>query len=184
MTKYYFVRHGESEANAAGVLAGGLDFPLTDKGTQQALEVAQNIKLSDIKFDSILSSPLSRAHNTAKIIAEVNNYSETDIQIIDELAGGAGGDLEGLPYKNWYDTPEEELAEHGGENAEMLRRRIGKAIIRIIELTNSDDNSLIVAHASVYQMVKAINDHIEPATAAYEIENVKTGEFTEINIEI
>jgi len=183
MTKYYFVRHGQSESNASGVLAGWLDFPLTDNGVQQAIETADNIKRSGVKFDSILSSPLSRAYRTAGIIAETNGYTKEDIQIIDDLKGGGGGDLEGLPYKHWYATPEEEIAElHGGEDAEILRRRIGKVITRITELTSEDDSTLIVAHAAVYQMIKAIYDKIEPATEAYKIANIKHGEFIEIDL--
>lgn len=184
MTRYYFARHGESEANEAGILAGSIDYPLTNNGVKQAVDTANNIKESGVRFDSILSSPLLRAYHTAKVIAEVNQYKEEDIHIIDELSGGAGGDLEGLPYKHWYDTPEEEIVDHGGEDAETLRRRVGKAIIKIIELTCEDENILIVSHAGIYQMLKAIYNEVEPATEAYKIINTKNGEFTEINIKL
>jgi len=79
MTKYYFVRHGESESNCDGVLAGHLDYPLTDNGIRQAIDAAKSIKESGVKFDSMLSSPLSRAYDTAKIIASFNQYKEEDI---------------------------------------------------------------------------------------------------------
>lgn len=181
MTKYYFVRHGESTANAAGILAGWSDHPLTNRGIEQAVEAAQNIKMAGIEFDTIMSSPLSRALQTARIIAEINGYPEDIVETIDELKGGSGGDLENLPYKHWYATPENEIASvHGGEDAELLRARVGRAIVRIVEETIDADNVLLVAHAGVYQMIRGIYQGVEPATEAYKVANARNGEFVEI----
>jgi probable phosphoglycerate mutase len=183
MTKYYFVRHGESMANASGILAGSLDFLLTGNGIKQATEAADKIVKSGIEFDSIISSPLLRAYCTAQIIAEIIGFKKEHIRIVDSLRGGSGGDLEGLPYKYWYATPEEEIAKlHGAEDAEMLRKRIGQAITRVAELTIDDENTLIVAHAVVYQMLRAIHANVEPATEAYKIAYANNGEFVEIDI--
>ena len=183
MTKYYFVRHGESTANAAALLAGWSDYPLTGRGIEQAAEAAQSIKAAGIEFDTIMSSPLSRALQTARIIAEINGYPEDSVKIVDDLKGGSGGDLEGLPYKHWYATPEEEIASvHGGEDAKLLRVRIGRAIVRIVETTIDADNVLLVAHASIYQMIRAIYDGVEPATEAYKVTNARNGEFVEMGL--
>ncbi len=38
------LRHGESEGNAAGVIQGQSDHPLTDKGRQQAQALADRWK--------------------------------------------------------------------------------------------------------------------------------------------
>ena len=64
MTRIYFVRHGQSEANARGLVAGHLDVPLTPLGEQQAQETAQYLK--DVPFSHIYTSPLSRAYRTAE----------------------------------------------------------------------------------------------------------------------
>src|SRR4051812_23726448 len=63
----YLVRHGQSHGNHP-VDTYGLDKELTEKGHQQAKEAAKNLK--KIKFDAIFASPLRRAQQTAKIIAE------------------------------------------------------------------------------------------------------------------
>lgn len=62
-----FVRHGETEWNLIKKTQGHLDSPLTSMGVSQALEVAT--KLKDCQFNLIISSPLGRAFETAKILA-------------------------------------------------------------------------------------------------------------------
>lgn len=63
----YLVRHGQSHGNYP-VDTYGLDRELTEKGHEQAKAAAKNLK--KIKFDTIFTSPLVRAQQTAKIIAE------------------------------------------------------------------------------------------------------------------
>jgi broad specificity phosphatase PhoE len=63
------LRHAQSEGNAQGVLQGQSDFPLSEIGIQQAGALAQRWQKERLCFDCILSSPLSRARQTAEIIA-------------------------------------------------------------------------------------------------------------------
>ncbi|KRL97272.1 histidine phosphatase family protein [Liquorilactobacillus satsumensis] len=71
MTTLYIIRHGQSEANAAGILQGSqIDTPLTAKGRQQALTVRQKLAATTaIHFDLVFASPLLRAAQTAQLIA-------------------------------------------------------------------------------------------------------------------
>jgi broad specificity phosphatase PhoE len=63
----YFVRHGESEANLLWEFSNGLGkHPLTEKGRQQALELAQ--KLKGLPITACYTSPILRALETAQII--------------------------------------------------------------------------------------------------------------------
>lgn len=63
----YLVRHGESEENASHVHRG-LEAELTDKGREQAEIVAGRIERLDV--DVLLSSPFTRALDTARAIGE------------------------------------------------------------------------------------------------------------------
>lgn len=75
MTKLILLRHGESRANAANVYTGWNDVPLTDKGRQQAKIAGEKIKkLSDFCPTRIHTSVLSRAIETANIVAEVCGF--------------------------------------------------------------------------------------------------------------
>lgn len=67
MTRVLLVRHGRTTANAAGVLAGRMsDVHLDDTGIQQAEAVAQ--LLSGVPITSVVTSPLVRTVETAKLI--------------------------------------------------------------------------------------------------------------------
>ena len=63
-----FIRHGQTDWNATGRLQGTTDIPLNDTGRQQAREAIDVLGGAD--WDVIVSSPLSRARETASIIAE------------------------------------------------------------------------------------------------------------------
>lgn len=61
------VRHGETDWNTAGILQGWLDVPINERGRMQARELAQAFVGSG--FACVYTSPLSRARETAEIIA-------------------------------------------------------------------------------------------------------------------
>lgn len=71
MLKIYIARHGQNIDNKNGILNGHRDGALTDKGVEQAYEIANKIKESGLTFNFVYSSPLQRAFETAKIISEV-----------------------------------------------------------------------------------------------------------------
>ncbi|MRR50310.1 MAG: histidine phosphatase family protein [Rhodocyclaceae bacterium] len=60
-------RHGETDWNSSGILQGWIDVPLNAKGRAQAEEMADALARHD--FPLIYTSPLSRAAETADIIA-------------------------------------------------------------------------------------------------------------------
>ncbi|MBI2021337.1 histidine phosphatase family protein [Candidatus Daviesbacteria bacterium] len=66
--RFYIVRHGESELNLAGLIAGQLDSPLTESGREQAKKTGQLLQAVD--FKAAFSSDLKRARETAEIILE------------------------------------------------------------------------------------------------------------------
>ena len=81
--KIYIVRHGETNGNLRGALQGWMDELLNEKGRELAIITAR--ALSDIKFDVAISSPLSRAYETAEIILRKNKKDIPPIQTDDRL---------------------------------------------------------------------------------------------------
>ena len=61
--KLYLVRHGQTVTNEAGCWTGWYDAPLTEQGREDAIR-ARGF-LSDLSFDKVYSSDLSRARDTA-----------------------------------------------------------------------------------------------------------------------
>ena len=64
----YLVRHGQTDDNFKSIVQGRIDNPLNDVGRNQAKATGLKLKDLNIKFDSIYSSPLIRAKESASII--------------------------------------------------------------------------------------------------------------------
>lgn len=63
----YVFRHGETDWNAEGRFQGHIDIPLNERGRVQATELLERLRPHGL--DAVLSSDLSRAHETGRIIA-------------------------------------------------------------------------------------------------------------------
>ncbi len=95
MEKYcriYVVRHGQTEANLADMVAGHFDSPLTKFGEIQAEQRALDLK--HIKFDAVFSSDLVRAKRTAEIISAERQLAVSTTKLIREKFFGT---YEGKP---------------------------------------------------------------------------------------
>jgi len=66
----YIVRHGQTAKNKAKVLQGRSDLPLNDAGRLQAKELRAKLDAKGIRFDKVYTSPLVRAIETARILAD------------------------------------------------------------------------------------------------------------------
>ena len=63
------LRHGETIGNAESRWQGQADYPLTNKGREQARALAKRWKNEKVNFDRVIASPLGRTKETADIIA-------------------------------------------------------------------------------------------------------------------
>lgn len=70
MGHLYFVRHGQTVWNVENKICGATDSPLTEQGRAQAQALGEKIKAEQVQLDEILASPLSRARDTARAIAQ------------------------------------------------------------------------------------------------------------------
>src|SRR5215210_7274423 len=74
---FYIARHGETAWNKDHKIQGHRDIDLTEKGRQQAEELSK--KLPDY-FEACFSSDLSRANETARIVAK-NSFVVQDSRL-------------------------------------------------------------------------------------------------------
>lgn len=78
-TKLYLIRHGETEQNKTGILMGSTDTPLNDHGRLQAATLGGRI--NGLEVDTIFSSPLQRAMETATLVFGQQTSIITDSSI-------------------------------------------------------------------------------------------------------
>lgn len=66
----YVARHGETELNRKGIISGRSDISLSEVGYKQAEFLAEEVAALKTPITKIIHSPLERARETARIVAE------------------------------------------------------------------------------------------------------------------
>ncbi len=90
MNEFYFVRHGQTDANLKGIMCGGKwDLELNSTGLEQAALAAENFKKKVQTINSICVSPLIRARQTAEFFAQKFQLPLIQIDEIQEWDIGA-----------------------------------------------------------------------------------------------
>ncbi len=143
---FYMIRHGQTEHNAARLLAGHTDSQLTDLGRTQATAVQNVVSRLEVKPEFIVHSNLSRARDTATIINEALDVPMTEDA---DIAEHYCGDWEGTPYSECesmltgWDTPP------NGECFDAFCARIKRC--KINTLNKPESPALIVCHGGVFR---------------------------------
>jgi probable phosphoglycerate mutase len=145
----WLVRHGETEWSRLGRHTGRTDIALTDAGRAQAAAVAR--KLSGHEFAMVLSSPLSRALDTARLAGFGDRVETAD----DLLEWDYGAD-EGLTtpeirrerpgWTVWRNGPKD------GETADEVAARVDRVIERV---RAAEGNVLVFAHGHLLRVLAA-----------------------------
>lgn len=97
-TDIYLVRHGQTEANIEGWMSGWSETELTEVGIAQAQAAGE--ALSDASITKVLSSDLSRAHHTAKLVSKGARGGE--VALVPELREWHFGRFEGSPQTEMW----------------------------------------------------------------------------------
>ena len=140
--RFYFVRHGESEANAAGVIAGSRNSPLTSLGERQA-EAAAAL-LAGCEVTRVFCSPLRRALDTAAPIAR---RCGVDVEVMEALRERSFGVLEGAAVGqigDYFSTHPQ-----GGESWAQFAARVAGGLERLPR----HGTLAVIAHAGVYRVL-------------------------------
>jgi broad specificity phosphatase PhoE len=142
------VRHAETAWSVSGRHTGRTDVSLTDRGRDIARSLAD--KLRGRSFDRVLTSPLSRAVETARLAGFPNAEPDSDLLEWDY------GDDEGLTTTQIREERAGWLLWHdgaaGGEAADDVGARVDRVIAR---LTARDEDVLIFAHGHVLRVLAA-----------------------------
>jgi probable phosphoglycerate mutase len=136
----YLIRHGETEWAKNGRHTGRTDIPLTDAGREQAGFLLPIF--DEVKFTRIVSSPLQRALETAKL-AGLGSRVELD----KELQEWDYGDYEGLTAKQIRDrVPDWSVWTHPCPNGETIDQISLRADRVVAMLRSIEGNVAIFSH--------------------------------------
>lgn len=173
--RLFVARHGQTVWNAQNKVCGITDVELTEKGIEQAKNLADTVQ--NYNIDIILSSPLKRAVETSRIVAEKNNIP---LQIEELLIEQNYGIYEGVDRKNEsflankrnfaYRYPE-------GESMMQVAYRIYGLIEKIKEKYKGK-NILIISHGGVCRIIRTyFVDMTNDDFFNYTLENCKLEEY-------
>jgi broad specificity phosphatase PhoE len=155
--KIYFVRHGESEANASGLMAGTYDTSLTEQGKQQAKKAGQDLTGKGIEL--VICSPLTRTRQTAIIIAKEIGYDPAKIIESKLFIERMYGPYEGRPCQEYVAHTEAGKLEAGVETVKDMHARIleGFEWLKTLEA----DTILIASHGATGRMAKLVSQKLK-----------------------
>lgn len=149
--KLTLVRHGETLWNKEKKIQGSTDIALSDSGIEQAEKLSLSMKDEDL--DAIVTSPLKRAHDTARTIGK---YHHLTIKVENDLRELNAGEFEGLTYADllpkYPDFLSQWRIDHAavvmpkGESLQEVQDRVWPVIKRITETSH---NALVVSHSFV-----------------------------------
>ncbi len=158
MKRLYLLRHGQTEFNVKKLVQGRCDSPLTVLGHQQARAAAAWLKAHGVVPDKVVSSPLSRAMDTASLVATELLGPDAAVEPCEGIIERSYGTFEegphdALPTDVW--DPGEDLIPFGGEGSHALQERMVATLTNLMSAKDTE-TLLAVSHGSASrQFIKA-----------------------------
>ena len=158
MKRLYLLRHGQTEFNVKKLVQGRCDSPLTDLGRQQARAAAAWLKAHGVVPDKVVSSPLGRAMDTARLVACELLGPDAAVEPCEGIIERSYGTFEegphdALPTDVW--DPGEDLIPFGGEGSQTLLERMVATLTNLMSAKDTE-TLLAVSHGSASrQFIKA-----------------------------
>ena len=161
MTLLYLVRHGETDWNRARRIQGSTDIPLNQTGRDQAAVTAA--LLANRSWDGVYASPLSRAFETASIIAGELGLGTPDT--LDAIVERHYGEAEGLNYDQIDARFPGDTPVPGRETRNQVAERVVPALIALAE-RHPGESLVVVSHGGV---IRSVLNEVEPGKGANEL---------------
>ncbi|MGH9118800.1 MAG: histidine phosphatase family protein [Acidimicrobiales bacterium] len=136
------VRHGQTDANANGLLLGRMDVELNERGRAQAAALAEHLP----RPDRVIASPLLRARTTAEAFGRTVDVDDRWIELdYGELDGHPLAAIDDEAWRTW--RSDIGFAPPGGESLASLGRRVRAACDELAVAAAAGD-IVVVSHVS------------------------------------
>ena len=158
MVTVFLLRHGETAWNKQGRVMGRTQVPLDADGFKQIKKIASLV--ATLELDGIYTSPLRRAVQTARVVAQETNLPIRKSEGLNEIAfgGWAGRHFDDLIdeelYRRFIKSPANTVLP-GGETISDVQRR-GLSVINEAAQQVPGGRFLFVSHGDV---IRAILSH-------------------------
>ena len=157
MSVLVFARHGETDANAKGLLLGRLDPPLNERGRAQAAALARAFG-AGAPPAAIATSPLARTRATADAIGQACGVA---VEVDERLVEVDYGVWDGHPFgalpaelvRKWRSDPQ--FTPEGGESLADVRARMARCASDLLERA-ADAGAPVVAVSHVSPIKAAV----------------------------
>jgi len=155
-THFGLLRHGQTDWNINFLLQGVTDIPMNQTGLEQVKLAAQAIQAKD--WDVVLTSPLTRAKQTAEIIATHVGFSEVIEHEL--LIERSFGEAEGLSHEQWRAKYSNLDEIPGGESRQQLAAR-SQLLLDYVATEFNGKRVLAVSHGALIRGLLAIASNNE-----------------------
>ena len=155
--RLYLIRHGEVEGAANGRLLGRTDPPLSERGLEQASQLAEELSIAGLS--AVYSSDLQRARVTAEAIARVSNLKVQENSAWREINMG---EWEGRTIASLNDEAPQLIAQlfndpasfeyPGGESFASFTHRVFRALAQLLIMHGSGE-VVLVTHGGVCRAI-------------------------------
>ncbi len=191
MDRILLLRHGETDWNRIDRIQGWGDVSLNPCGRTQARAAAQFLAEQYPNLDRLLSSDLSRAAETAKIVASTEAFADLDIEYDRSWRERDFGVYQGQEGDRFFEENPEFAMLDGDDDAKRNVPEDGESYVAFRERiraawndlrTEVDGTVLVVTHSGVIMaVIAAVEDAIiENVFYEYDVGN---GSITEVDVD-
>lgn len=157
VTRLYLIRHGATSATDEGRFSGSSGVELSEEGRWQAARLGE--RLARHAITAVYSSPLSRALDTARIVAGSCGHEPVLRDGLREIGHGRWEgmkreDVERLfsaEYAAWETDPFTFAPEGGESGVSVLARAL--PVIRDIVTTHPGGQAIVVSHKATLRLI-------------------------------
>ena len=165
-TRVLLVRHGATVATGDDSFNGETDVALSEAGREQARSLGR--RLASERIDAFYASPLSRAMDTARLIAATHGGEVVPVPALREVSHGQWerklrAEVERLypeEYRRWESDPFS-FAPEGGETGLAVIARALPALQEIVG-SHPGERVLVVSHKATIRLLIAVLLGIDP----------------------
>ena len=167
---YYAMRHGQSQANLAGVIVsdpgmGTTGYGLTESGKHQVRESARSFQLAPAKLH-IYSSDFLRAQETANLVHGILQPPfEVTLSVLlrERFFGELEGQIDSAYQDVWsLDAIDPNHKQRGVESVTSVLARATE-LLENLESKYRGENILLVAHGDVLQILQTAFERVPPS---------------------